>query len=360
MLDRDALLRAGFYFYVHNEAWQPGRQHYAAACVVSGLRRLGAEVFSNVGGPGFSGVKPLTPEAGHTVVFLATEPHYSPQYAQAIAAFPGGAGGGAAGGGRKLILTMADIGHWYLAPPDVTILVCHTSRFITLPGRRLPWAFGLSDERIAAAEAARASQPPRSRSGLVEDSGSGRPTLLCNFRPSGAQGVRNALELVLIPHLERHFEIDRRIGADPADHFARLAAAAGCLAYGGDFAANLARNPELAWNPGVASTHGAARWSRESAVVRWDSWRFWESLAAGCLTLHLDLDRYGCHLPEMPRPWEHYIPIDLADPGGTVERLMAERPRWPAIAEAGRAWAVEQYSPGAVTERFLRIVTELQ
>jgi hypothetical protein len=88
-------------------------------------------------------------------------------------------------------------------------------------------------------------------------------------------------------------------------------------------------------------------------IIRWDSWRWWESLAAGCLTFHLDFERYGFHLPVMPRAWEHYVPIDLADPKGTVDRLMAERPRWAAIAASGRTWARTHYGPEAVARRFL-------
>jgi hypothetical protein len=91
-------------------------------------------------------------------------------------------------------------------------------------------------------------------------------------------------------------------------------------------------------------------------VVRWDSWRFWESLAAGCLTFHLDFEKYGFLLPEMPMPWKHYIPIDMADPVGSVERFMDSRSRWSEIAHGGREWALKHYSPTACARRLLRLM----
>ena len=57
----------------------------------------------------------------------------------------------------------------------------------------------------------------------------------------------------------------------------------------------------------------------EPIVEWWDSWRFWESLAAGCVTFHVDFDKYGVQLPVMPENWRHYIGIDLDNMQDTVE-----------------------------------------
>ena len=92
--------------------------------------------------------------------------------------------------------------------------------------------------------------------------------------------------------------------------------------------------------------------------MRWDSWRFWESLSAGCLTLHLDFNKYGFLLPEMPIQWQHYIPIDMEDPVASVDRFMASRLRWAEIAESGRQWAIEHYCPAACARRFLEIAAK--
>ena len=50
---------------------------------------------------------------------------------------------------------------------------------------------------------------------------------------------------------------------------------------------------------------------------------------------------------------EHYIPIDMADPLGSVERFMDSRSRWAEIAHGGREWALEHYSPVSCACRLL-------
>ena len=92
---------------------------------------------------------------------------------------------------------------------------------------------------------------------------------------------------------------------------------------------------------------------RPPRLVQWDSFRFWETLCAGAVAFNLDLDRYGADLPVMPRNWVHYIGVDLESVDRTMERLDAEWGSLPAIAAAGRAWAMEYYSPRAMAARFL-------
>ena len=49
--------------------------------------------------------------------------------------------------------------------------------------------------------------------------------------------------------------------------------------------------------------------SRPPRLIQWDSWRFWEGLAAGCLVFNFDLPLYGVRLPVMPEPFVHYVPV---------------------------------------------------
>ncbi|MBY0431318.1 MAG: glycosyltransferase, partial [Rhodospirillales bacterium] len=91
-------------------------------------------------------------------------------------------------------------------------------------------------------------------------------------------------------------------------------------------------------------------------VDRWDSWRFWESLAAGCATVHLDFQKYGFLLPEMPRPFQHYLPIDLENPSEIVCFLRDQPEKLAEIASAGRDFALQYYSPDRVAARFLSLV----
>ena len=92
---------------------------------------------------------------------------------------------------------------------------------------------------------------------------------------------------------------------------------------------------------------------RAERLIQWDSWRFWEALAAGCLVFNLDLSHYGVRLPVMPIHMQHYIAIRP----GNAERVIAELERDPNLAERiaaqGHAWAMEHYSPAALARRFL-------
>lgn len=92
---------------------------------------------------------------------------------------------------------------------------------------------------------------------------------------------------------------------------------------------------------------------RPERIVQWDSWRFWESLAAGCAAFNLDLPRYGVDLPVMPENWRHYIGVDLDRPERTVERIADDPGCLERIARDGRAWALANYAPAPLATRFL-------
>lgn len=85
-----------------------------------------------------------------------------------------------------------------------------------------------------------------------------------------------------------------------------------------------------------------------------------ESLISGCVTIHLDFDRYGFQLPVMPQNWRHYIGIDLANVKQDVERIMDEWNRMGEISLNGRMWSLEHYSPVAVAKRFLQTIQSLE
>ena len=93
-------------------------------------------------------------------------------------------------------------------------------------------------------------------------------------------------------------------------------------------------------------------------VLQWDSWRLWESWGAGCVTFHLDFEKYGVTMPVMPENWKHYIGIDLDNVQQAVDRIKNEPEILEYVAEEGRKWAMEHYSPLATARRFLKIVNE--
>ncbi|MEG3937562.1 hypothetical protein QT995_05270 [Microcoleus sp. S36b_A3] len=94
----------------------------------------------------------------------------------------------------------------------------------------------------------------------------------------------------------------------------------------------------------------------EPIVEWWDSWRFWESLAAGCVTFHVDFDKYGVKLPVMPENWRHYVGIDLDNMQDTVDRIADDPGILEKISVEGRQWAIENYSPVPTALRFLEML----
>ncbi len=90
-------------------------------------------------------------------------------------------------------------------------------------------------------------------------------------------------------------------------------------------------------------------------LFQFDSPRFWESLVAGCCTLHIDFEQYGMQLPVVPENGKHYIAIDLQKPEKTV-KLLKDKALVEQIGAQGRDWALKHYAPRAVTERLISIL----
>ena len=225
----------------------------------------------------------------------------------------------------------------------------HESTLRQVAGPRVPITFGLSSSMISATMDVRPGMPRNQ-------------VFLRNFRPSLSQELRACLDLVLLPHLKTRFAISDRTAGNGrwnAEYYQLLKQNLGCLAYGGYFDQDLSLNDYFMKNGNYRSIAERVQYRESTVVLRWDSWRLWESLLCGCITLHLDFERYGFKLPVMPVNWHHYVGIDLADVKRDVERLMDERERLPEIGWNGRQWAIEQYSPVAVARRFIRLLQEI-
>ena len=95
---------------------------------------------------------------------------------------------------------------------------------------------------------------------------------------------------------------------------------------------------------------------RPPRAVQWDSFRFWEALAAGCAAVNIDLERYGVVLPVMPENWKHYIGVNLENVDETIERMRTDDGCLQRIAAAGREWAMQNYGPKKAAERFLEAI----
>lgn len=336
-MDQRYVEKHGVFIYFPEKKFDPNFRHYGAAALAEGLVELGYRVYSNVQDARFRFQEISSFKEG-LMVFSVTEDVYSDNLMEAIEGFKPGV---------KVIHSMADISCTMLTPKGVPTFIAHENAFLTIPGVRIPWAFGLSRERLAACS----NQVTFSERKRV---------VLRNFRPSGGQSVRECLDLSLMPHLEANFEIDRAISKD--NHFERLSTYVGCLAYGGAFRADLRLNPyilDLPSNAAMKHWSSLVTFANETVVIRWDSWRWWESLASGCLTFHLDFEKYGFLLPVMPEPWVHYVPIDLSDPKGTVSRLTDSESKWAEIAAAGKQWALDHYSPRPTAARFIKTIASI-
>jgi hypothetical protein len=241
-------------------------------------------------------------------------------------------------------LNQSDIATFSSAPGH--LLFCtHENRFVSKDGDRRPIAFGISNGLIAAT-AEQPSFASRSRSALR------------NVRPTLSQSVRALLDISYVPLLEGHMPVDRT-AHPPARYLAALLNAAVSLAYGGDFYMPIADNPCFrTHDPALADRHRFARLDAPALILRWDSWRLWESFACGCVTVHLHFEKYGFALPVMPVAWEHYVPIDLDDIAGSVGALFERASDWAAIAARGRAFALAHYAPAPTARRVLSAMLE--
>lgn len=326
-------MKDGVYFYIPTTAQKPQKMDHTAECLAAGLHSMGFPLFSNVESP-YTTQKDLRKVGRHIYVLEVTDENYSPQLMQAFEQFAVP---------HKVITSKADRTASIFTPDGISALMTHENKFRRVRGRRIPWGIGLTHRAMRETEAI----------GPFEER---EDVILRNFRPTPNQGVRDSIDLMLLGHLEKHFKIDRSIDQNDkftSNHLQRLIDYKACLAHGGNIEPNLMPHPYFAKQEVYQKLAQHITYHQPVVIIRWDSWRWYESLAAGCLTFNLDLEKYGLVLPIMPTPWEHYIPIDYEDPKGMVDRLMAERSRWAEIAANGREWVRTHYSPEAAAQRFL-------
>ncbi len=211
-----------------------------------------------------------------------------------------------------------------------------------------------------------------------------RPDLLVNFGASHpyVHGARAQLGPRLVAAARGHFTIDDRRDdltvppADPFDrlmweqtqhrhsrpYYERLKSAQAVAAFCGELIPPAPRRPRYLVGGRKARIMRAFFTGlgqldpRPPRSIQWDSWRFWEALAAGCLVFNLDLPHYGVQLPVMPEPFVHYVPVRLNDAREVVAHLAQTPELAEQIAARGRAWALEHYSPTALARRFLDTV----
>lgn len=238
------------------------------------------------------------------------------------------------------------------------------------PDNMRPWVLGLN-RRIIEATAGAPAFSTRARK------------LLVNFGASHpfSHGTRVIAAARFEPKIGRAIAIDRtkddlsRPPEDPYDalmwrqtgyrfsrtYYERLKSTQAVACFCGDMIPPAPfRNPDRYLVGGNRArlrrmVYEAAAWfdPRPRRSIQWDSFRFWEALAAGCATFNIDLPRYGVQLPVMPVNWEHYIGIDFDRVDESVDRIVADPGILERVAAGGQQWAGTNYSPKALAERLL-------
>ena len=244
-----------------------------------------------------------------------------------------------------IFLSISDnINDFILDTPN-PLFITHYSSLRVLPYNRKPWAFGINASLIE---------------WLIENKDENRirdNKILANFRPSMNQSIREMMNHIFERPISQYFEVDNCIsdsGRFGFEHYKKLQSYQMCCAYGGLFIGDISKNPHFSQQEPFASFLKKIKMTDDPVVIRWDSWRFWESMALGATTITLDLEKYGCILPEMPQNWKHYIGIDLENINRDIQRIVDNPGLIEQIGIEGQIWALENYSPLAVAKRFIR------
>ncbi len=236
------------------------------------------------------------------------------------------------------------------------------------PGNHRPWALGLS------ARVLRATAAPRPWAHRRRD-------LLINFNASHAfvHQARALMERRFTPLAARQFTINRHcdnLREPPSEPYDRLMWEQTQRRHSRDYYERLGSSQAVAAFCGwlipaapfapnyLVGGHRAqirCAWHeildrfdpRPRRLIQWDSWRFWEALAAGCLVFNFDLPHFGVALPVMPADFVHYVAVRPDNAAAVLARLAAEPGLAEQIAAQGRAWALTHYAPRPSARRFL-------
>jgi hypothetical protein len=243
------------------------------------------------------------------------------------------------------------------------ILRSHYNSRFKYPSNFHPWAFGLSDRIIK-----ETTDIPK-----FEER---KSNILVNFRIG--HPLRSLIQENFLPFIQNALAVDSSVDnfsdppTDPYDYlcwqqtgmrhypsyYKRLRESVACACFGGLFinswpldAFGPTKLHDRILNKVLEMISPSPR-----RVMNWESMRFWEAIAAGCVPFHIDLQKYGASLPMMPENWHHYIGIDLDNIQAAIDRINSEPEILDKISLAGREWALKYYSPESAALRFLETV----
>lgn len=329
-------IKQGVYFHSDEQ-----RFSHVAICLAEGLQQIGIPIYSNIDYTHPSSSVRFIPTSDIsllensycTVMTLENICELFPYRVNQLECIHN----------KTLSLCMHDNLSNFLIDPEIPLLCTHENEFRRNDGIRIPIAFGLNQAMI------------KQTFNLPEFTDR-ENYVLRSFHPSLRQDVRSCLDLSLIPSLQYNIPVETRYTTLQSDFMTLLSKTKYCLSYGGCFSQNISLTPVFQAMEACREFYSHITFTKDTVVDRWDSWRFWESLVSGCVTIHLDFEKYGFKLPVMPENWKHYIGLDLANIHRDVERMLDEQEQMQEIAYNGRLWALEHYSPIAVAKRFLKTI----
>jgi len=233
------------------------------------------------------------------------------------------------------------------------------------PKNFYPWAFGLSNRILKQTE-------------FPLDFQQRKPQILVNFRANKhPHSVRKFVYNSFFEKSQKLFSVenytdrDNAQTLDPDDalqciqtggrhfpaYYKRLQESLACACFGGFFVSPFPKDQSLLVSR-LTKRFIAAAVIKTNRIVQWDSWRFWEAIAAGSVVFHIDLDKYGAVLPVMPQNWKHYVGVDLDNMDAAIAKIANNPEILEAISIQGREWAREHYNPASTALRFLETVSQ--
>lgn len=237
---------------------------------------------------------------------------------------------------RLVLIYSQDDANFVRFPEDLTSFVTHQIQGFSKSPWSHPVPFGFTLEGFKEASMRRGGKRLAGR-------------VIQNFNPTYSQSVRETVVLAMSSIELPGLMIDES-HCHGSSYSEQLSTSGFCLAVGGVY-----HWPKTDYSYLVKSLSERSKLletfpdrARRIGVLRWDSFRFWEAMAFGCIPIHLDFDLYGFHLPEKPLPWVHYVPLDLSNISRSFEQiseLAGSKEKMSYMSEAARIWAQEHLHP---------------
>jgi hypothetical protein len=243
------------------------------------------------------------------------------------------------------------------------------------PSNLRPWAIGLSD-RMLKATAGALPFPERRRAVFVSYNAS-HP-----YMHTSRRAALDRLHPLIAAELPTYQPPFTDIGTPPPDpydalmwrqtnyrhsasYFERLGSVAACSAFCGEIVPALPASGPQTYLVGGNKAKILGMYyrtlsllsGRHKRIISCDSFRFWETFAAGTVGFNVLLENYGAEMPVMPKNWEHYIGVDFESGKNlreTADRIRDDPGCLERIGKQGRVWAIEHYSPAAQAIRLIK------